>query len=642
MPPGDEDGADEFADMRDESGNAIVRLFREYGRARAGMFTLGGAASVLSMAMELVPALVLGAAIDALFFDEYAFGLPVLPDAYVPATEELQFALAAGVLGGSYLLGAVLGWVNSYAWNHFSQHFQHAVRTDAYDAMQRRELDFFDNKQTGEVMSILNNDVNQLESFLTGSLNTLITITVRVGGMGVVMVLLNWQLGLVPTVVIPALAYMSYKFVQVIHPKYQDVRSSVGKLNSRLENNLGGIEVVKSFTGEEFESGRVEESSEEYLDAQWDAITTRIKFWPALRIVTAVGYMVVFVVGGWWVIVGPPGPFSGSLTPGTLVIFLSYTRRFMWPMRRFGQIINDYQYAQAAGERIVGLLDSEPTIADESDAVALDDVEGRVEYDDVRFHYEDEDGDTEEVLHGVSFDVEPGDYVGLVGPTGAGKSTLLKLLLRFYDVDGGEIRLDGHDVRDVRLRSLRENIGYVSQEPYLFFGTVRENIAYGRSDVDDAEIERVAQMAGAHEFISSLDDGYDTKVGERGVKLSGGQRQRVSIARALLKDPEILVLDEATSHVDNETEVLIQNSLDELVADRTTFAIAHRLSTVRDADQILVMDDGELVEEGTHEELLAEDGLYANLWSVQVGEVETLPEEFVERTARRQAEVRED
>ncbi|MFB6109194.1 MAG: ABC transporter ATP-binding protein [Haloplanus sp.] len=246
------------------------------------------------------------------------------------------------------------------------------------------------------------------------------------------------------------------------------------------------------------------------------------------------------------------------------------------------------------------------------------------------FAYDTEEG-KEQVLDDISFDVEPGEMVGLVGPTGAGKTTLMKLLMRMYEVDDGEVRLDGHDVRDVSLRSLRRHIGYVSQEPYLFYGTVRENIAYGLADVDDREIQRAAEVAGAHEFITGLEDGYDTMVGERGVKLSGGQRQRISIARAVLQDPDVLVLDEATSHVDNETEAVIQNSLNDLIADRTAFAIAHRLSTVRHADTILVLDDGELVEQGTHEELLAEDGLYATLWRVQVGEIDALPDEFLDR-----------
>ena len=535
-----------------------------------------------------------------------------------------------------------MSWVNDWCWNNFAQQFQHEVRVDTYDAMQRRGMAFFDDKQTGEVMSVLNNDVNELESFLTNGFNQGIRIIVRVGGMGAVMLLINWRLGIIPTLVIPGLALASYLFVRIIHPKYQDVRSAVGGLNSRLENNIAGLEVVKAYSREEFETDRVEDASQEYLDAQWDAITTRIKFFPSLQLITAAGYVATFFIGGYWVMFGSPHPFfQGTLTAGTLIMFLSYTRRFIYPMRQFGQIINDYQYAEAAGERILGLLRSEPAVAAHEGAVDLTDVRGRVEYENVTFSYETEAvgsetgaGDGETVIRDVSFEAEPGAYVGLVGPTGAGKSTLMKLLMRMYDVDSGSVRIDGHDVREVTPKSLRNSISYVSQEPYLFYGTVAENIAYGLPDIDRRDIEDAARVAGAHDFIRRLPEGYDTMVGERGVKLSGGQRQRISIARAILEDPDILILDEATSHVDNETEAVIQNSLEDLTADRTTFAIAHRLSTVRNADEILVMEDGELVESGTHGDLLDEDGLYAMLWNVQVGEIEALPQEFLERSAK--------
>jgi ATP-binding cassette subfamily B protein len=639
MPP-DEDDGDDFADLRKEEGNSIWRLFKEYGRQQWVPFTVGGMASILQMGMELVPAYVLSVAIDSFFMDNRPFGIPLVPTGWLPEAEGAQFALATGLVAGSYVCNELLGWVNNYMWNSFSQHFQHSVRVDTYDQMQRRETEFFDNKQTGEVMSILNNDVNQLESFLTGDLNSIITIVVRVGGMGVIMLLMNWQLALIPVLAIPILGYLSHKFREIVQPKYRRVRSSIGQLNSRLENNVGGIQTVKAYTTEPFETERVEEASEEYLEAQWDAIITRITFFPALSITTQVSYVLVFFVGGWWVIRGqPPHPaLSGTMTAGTLVLFLSYTRRFSWPMRRVGRILNNYQAAEAAGERVTGLLDLEPRVADRSDAADLGDVEGRVEFADVSFSYTDEDGQSEEVLRDVNFDVEPGDYVGLVGPTGAGKSTLMKLLLRFYDVDEGTVRIDGDDIRDVTLRSLRQSIGYISQEPYLFYGTVSENVAYGLDDVDEDEVRQAAEIAGAHEFVSELPDGYDTMVGERGVKLSGGQRQRVAIARAILRDPDIMILDEATSHVDNETEAIIQNSLGDLIEDRTTFAIAHRLSTVRDADTILVLDDGEIVERGSHEELLTEDGLYANLWRVQVGEVGDLPDEFIEASQERSIE----
>jgi len=635
MSDGEDDGdLDELRDAYD--GYAMLAVLRRYGRGELPQFGLGAVASILSRSTELVPAFVLGVALDAVFSDSRPFTLPFVPGSWIPADQTGQLYFAVGIIGGAYLFGAVTGWVNSWAWNHFSQHLQHELRIDAYDEMQRLELGFFDAKQTGEVMSVLNNDVNQLENFLTNNLNSLIRIVVRVGGMGLVMLLLNWQLALVPVLTIPLLGAVSYWFVRIIHPKYQEVRSSVGALNSRLENNIGGIETVKSYNKEEFEHSRVEDASRGYLDAQWDAITSRIKFFPTLRVITAAGFAATLLIGGVWVLSGPPLFFTGTLTVGTLVTFVLYTRRFIYPMRQLGRIVNNYQYAEAASERIMGLMHRPSSVVDPDDPEPLDGVEGHVEFDDVHFNYDAERGDDEPVVRGVSFAVEPGELVGLVGPTGAGKTTLVKLLMRLYDPDDGAVRIDGRDVRGVALSDLRDTIGYVSQEPYLFYGTVRENIAYGIPDVSEAEVREVAELAGAAEFIEELPDGYDTTVGERGVKLSGGQRQRVSIARALLRDPDILVLDEATSHVDNETEVLIQKSLDRLVADRTTFAIAHRLSTVRDADRILVLDDGELVEEGSHDDLLAEDGLYANLWSVQVGEVDALPEEFVERAAERE------
>jgi ATP-binding cassette subfamily B protein len=453
-------------------------------------------------------------------------------------------------------------------------------------------------------------------------------------GIAAILFWLNPQLAVVALVPVPLIAAFTYRFIRTIQPKYAEVRSSVGQVNSRLENNLGGIHVIKTSNTETYESDRVEETSMDYFDANWDAIETRIRFFPALRIIAGVGFLLTFVIGGLWVFQGEaPLVFSGTLRPGEFVTFVLYTQRFIWPIAQFGQIVNMYQRAYASSARVFGLMDEPSRIADDPDATDLVVDAGRVRYDGVTFGY----GADDPVVEDVDFEVGGGETAALVGPTGAGKSTVLKLLLRMYDVDEGAIRVDGQDLRDVTRASLRSAMAYVSQEPFMFYGSVRENITYGSFDASDEAVVEAARAAEAHAFIQNLPDGYDTEIGERGVKLSGGQRQRLSIARAILKDPDILILDEATSSVDTETEMLIQRSLDRLAADRTTLVIAHRLSTVKDADQILVLEGGEIVERGTHSALLEREGLYAHLWGVQAGEIDKLPEAFVERAASRRA-----
>ncbi|OVE85082.1 ABC transporter ATP-binding protein [Natronolimnobius baerhuensis] len=633
---------DPFEEQREQAESPMRRLIFDYGRPYWFPMIVGLFSSIFARALDLLPALLLAVAIDAVF-DEAVFHeqvpLTVLPEAWLPTSDTEQFAFVVIVIAGSFVLGAVFHWLRNWGFNSFSQDVQHDVRTATYDKMQRLDMEFFSNKQTGEMMSVLSNDVNQLERFLNEGMNSATRLIVMVVGITFLLFWLNPQLALVSLAPVPLIAIFTYLFVQKIQPKYAAVRSSVGKVNSRLENNLGGINVIKSSNTEEYESDRVEDVSQNYYDKNWGAIWLRIKFFPGLQVISGIGFVLTFLVGGYWVLMDTaPGPFTGTLETGVFVAFIMYTQQLVWPMAQFGQVINMYQRAEASSERIFGLMDEEGRIEREVDSDALEVRDGSVEYDHVEFGYDD----SERIIDDVSFDVDGGETVALVGPTGAGKSTVLKLLLRLYDVDDGSISIDGQDLRDVSLPSLRRSMGYVGQDSFLFYGTVEENITYGTFDADREEIIAAAKAAEAHDFIQNLPDGYDTMVGERGVKLSGGQRQRIAIARAVLKDPDILILDEATSDVDTETEMLIQRSIDDLTENRTTFAIAHRLSTIKDADMILVLEDGQIVERGSHEQLLANGGLYSHLWGVQAGEIDELPQEFIERAQRRQARTEVD
>ncbi|KPN29764.1 putative ABC transporter ATP-binding protein [Halolamina pelagica] len=417
---------------------------------------------------------------------------------------------------------------------------------------------------------------------------------------------------------VPIIGLASGRFLTWIEPKYRGIRETVSRLNSRLENNLGGARVIKTFNRYEFELDRVSDQSDHYHDEKVGAIKIRRAFFSGLRIITGLVFVAMLWVVGSDIITGS----SSALEAGVVATFFMLLRRLYAPMRRVGKTANKYQLAKSSSERVFGILGHEPEVTSPEDAYVPESVEGHVEFDDVTFSYEE----NETILNGVDLDVAAGETVGLAGTTGAGKSTLLKLLPRFYDVDDGAVRVDGVDVREWDLPHLREHVGIVEQNPYMFSGTAEENIAYGDLSVLSGDDESVsdavvdaAKAAEAHEFITDLPEGYDTEIGERGVKLSGGQRQRLAIARALLNDPEIVILDEATSDVDTETEEQIQQSLDRLTADRTAFVIAHRLSTIKDADRIVVMEEGQVAETGSHDELLRADGDYASLWAMQAG-----------------------
>jgi ATP-binding cassette subfamily B protein len=626
-------GSDTLREYREEVNRPLIRLFQTYGYGNRRWFVIGLLSSTAARFLSLIPPVILGVAIDAIFNDATEFALPLVPGSWLPGSETSQLWFVVGIMGIALVGQAFLNFTRQSTLNLFSHRVKHEVRAATYQQMQRLDMDFFNEMQTGELMSILSNDTNRLERFLDNLMSEAIQLGVLIIGTAAVLFWLNPQLAAVTLSVIPVAAVFTYAFMYFAEERYADVRESVGDLNSRLENNLNGIQVIKASDTEAYEDERVRDHSYQYFRLDWLALRLNFVYRPGLQALTGISFIATFMIGGIWILEGPPGPFSGTLEVGQLVTFLLLTQRLVNPLAQMGNIVDRYEDARASSKRILGLMEIPRRVTDAPDAIDLDRIDGRVEFDDVSFAYE-----SENVLEDIDFEADPGETVGLVGPTGAGKTTLVKLLLRLYDVSDGEIRVDGHDVHGVTRSSLRRSMGYVGQDNFLFDGTVKENIRYGAFDASDETVREAARRAEADEFIQAMPEGYETDIGERGVKLSGGQRQRIAIARTILQAPAIMIFDEATSAVDTETEMLIQRSIDDLAADRTTFVIAHRLSTVRDADTILVVEGGEIVERGTHEDLIASDGLYANLWRVQAGELGDLPEEFVERASERVAQ----
>ncbi|MBT6121224.1 ABC transporter ATP-binding protein [bacterium] len=566
--------------------------------------------SVFNKILDLMPPLLVAWVIDSVRGEP-----PVWMSKISFLNSSLDMAIFLSVLG-FFIFGleSLFQWMYQYGFMSLAQKVQHNLRVDTYSQLQKREMAYFEDHRLGETLSVLNDDINQLEHFLNHGLSDIIQLGVLFLFSGYVLALTSWQLALVGLIPIPLIIAGSFYYQKKISPKYATIRDRVGEMNSRLENNLSGIVVVKSFTAEDLERKRVESASTAYKEANYQAIRLNSLYVPLIRTCVALGFSGVLLLGSYWVLTD-----TGVLSVGQLVLFAMLIQRVLWPLTRIGITLDDYERSKASVDRVFGMMEAKSIVKDGRENLNIPNnrLMG-ISAKNVFFNYSKD----QPIINKLSFNILPGETVGIAGTTGSGKTTLIKLLLRFYDPTEGDISLNGQNIRSVGVKNLRENIALVSQDVYLFHGTILENISYGMTlDTSLDDVIKAAKVAELHSFVDSLPDKYETIVGERGIKLSGGQRQRLSIARAILKDAPIMIFDEATSSVDTETEREIQKNIHQITEGRTGIIIAHRLSTIRHANRIFVLKNGEIAEQGTHDELLLKNSLYADLWKIQIGEI---------------------
>lgn len=585
-----------------QSAHPLKRLI-DYGSNYRAQTWQAIAFSILNKIFDLAPPALIGAAVDVVVKKEDSLIAQLgVKDVF---TQLLILTILSMIIWG---LESIFEYAYAWRWRNLAQTIQHELRLDAYSHLQELEIAYFEERSTGGLMSILSDDINQLERFLDSGANEVLQVATTVVVIGGAFFILAPSVAWMAMLPMPFILWGSIAFQRRLAPRYADVREKVSLLNGQLSNNLTGITTIKSFTAEEYETRRIARESEAYRQSNRRAIALSAAFVPLIRIIILLGFTATLLYGGMDAV-------AGKMSVGTYSVLVFLTQRLLWPLTRLGETLDQYQRAMASTNRVMNLLDTPIEMHSGNISLSVDRVQGHLQLRDVTFAYK---GRNPAIEH-LSLDIPAGKTIAIVGSTGSGKSTLVKLLLRLYEIQEGIITLDGIELRELKLKDLRSCIGLVSQDVFLFHGTVSQNIAYGSFDGKPAEIISAAKIAEAHEFIMQLPQGYETIVGERGQKLSGGQRQRIAIARAVLKNPPILILDEATSAVDNETEAAIQRSLEKITANRTTIAIAHRLSTVRNADCIYVMEQGKLVEWGQHEELLEQQGIYASLWRVQSG-----------------------
>ena len=581
-----------------------LRRLLQHTSSHKKTIRLASACSIINKIWDLAPPLLIGLAVDVVVLQENSFlaGLGFQD----PWNQLVLLSIVTFIVWG---FESLFEYFFGILWRNLAQTVQHELRLDTFNHVQKQGMGWFDERQKGDILAILNDDINQLERFLDKGANDLLQVSTTVLVVGAIFIAISWKIALFAVLPIPIIVWGSFKYQRSLEPRYAKVRDSAGKINALLENDLSGMSTIQSFTAEEREMVRVRDLSNEYRDANRDAIRLSAAFTPLIRMAILCGFTATLLLGGWLTL-------EGQLAIGAYSVLVFMTQRLLWPLTRLGETFDLYQRAMASSTRVLDVLESPMELVNGEFIPEREDVAtSNLILKDVGFGYPER----ENIFTGLNLEIAAGKTLGVVGSTGSGKTTLVRLLLRFADVNDGEIEWVGENIKTWDLKSLRSSIALVDQHITLFPTTILENIRYGMSEADDDAVKQAAVIAEASEFIEKLPNGWDTMIGEGGHRLSGGQRQRLAIARAVLKDAPLMILDEATSAVDNETEAALQRSIEKVSKDRTTIIIAHRLSTIRNSDRIIVLDNGVIMEDGSHEDLISKKGIYNRMWSVQTG-----------------------
>ena len=578
--------------------------FLEYARPWRKRIIISSIYSIINKLFDIAPEILIGIAVDLVVQKNDSI---IAKLGFESIESQITFLAIATFF--IWAFESLFQYLYSISWRNLAQTVEHEIRTDAYDHVQNLDMPWFEDKKVGDITAKLNDDVNQLERFLDNGFNTIIQLIVSSVAIGAVFFYISPLVASISILPIPIILIIAFFFQRNLSPRYLSVRNSVGLLNNTIFNNLIGISTIKSFVTEKIESKRVSSLSNEYRLKNKHAIKLSSAFVPLVRMGVLSGFLGTMIIGSYLAL-------DGTIAVGSYSVLVFLTQRFLWPFTTLGETVDLFERSMASTKRILDLLDTPQKIKDNKNSIILNDFNHDINFKNINFHYLE----SKPVFNNLNLTIKKNSLVGIVGQTGSGKTTIIKLLLRFYDTIGGSVNIGSNEIKNIKIKNLRENIGYVSQDIFMFDGSIKDNIAYPNIG-DNDKVVTAAKQSQAHEFIIKLENGYDTLIGERGQKLSEGQKQRIAIARAIYKNPPILIFDEATSSVDNETELLLQKALYNISKDRTTIVIAHRLSTVRNADNIFVLGNGSIIESGNHNELLNKEGVYNKLWEIQTGKI---------------------